>query len=72
MKVCSKCGATQSDDRLFCVDCGETLGKSLSESEEKAVRQQTEQKIDGMYNKTYPLFVSKPDNFLVLPPWPAF
>ncbi len=30
MKLCEKCGAHNSDERMFCVDCSEKLGKPLS------------------------------------------
>lgn len=39
MKICKKCGACQSDEKCFCVDCGEKLGASVSPEEEaKACR----------------------------------
>ena len=33
MKICSKCGLQQSDNRTECMDCGEKLGKNLSKFE---------------------------------------
>ena len=37
MKICKNCYARQSDDRVFCIDCGKKLGKSLSQNEEAAL-----------------------------------
>ena len=37
MKICKNCYARQSDDRVFCIDCGKKLGKSLSQNEESAL-----------------------------------
>lgn len=36
MKKCDNCGAVQSDDRIFCVDCGERLGRPMSKADEEA------------------------------------
>ena len=36
MKKCDNCGAVQSDDRIFCLDCGERLGRPMGEAEAAA------------------------------------
>lgn len=58
MKVCDKCGAYNSDDRMFCVDCNEKLNDNLIDSEE------IQSKIDELYNKKDPLNVSVFDKVL--------
>lgn len=58
MKICSKCGAQQSDTRIFCVDCGERLGDSLPEKASQVIEEETDNKINKLYNKTDPLYVS--------------
>lgn len=58
MKICNKCGSYQSDDQFFCIDCGEKLGSSISDEEAKKIKNQTELKIDKLYNRTDPLNVS--------------
>ncbi len=42
MKICSKCGAPNSDKRLVCIDCGEVLPDRLSVKEERAYRKDLE------------------------------
>ena len=54
MKICDKCGAYNSDDRMFCVDCDE----KLEDSEDKNLQQNVKSKIDELYNKKDPLHVS--------------
>ena len=61
MKICEKCGAHNSDQRMFCVDCNEKLGDRLSELQELQFRQDTDVKIEKMYNKNDPLYVSRFD-----------
>ncbi len=61
MKICDKCGAHNSDNRTFCVDCNETLGRKLSAAEERNVRADMSKKIEELYNKRDPLYVSKFD-----------
>ena len=58
MKLCNKCGAYNSDKRRNCVDCGEPLGEKLAAEEEAKIRKITGQKIEKLYNKKDPLYVS--------------
>jgi len=58
MKLCDKCGAHNSDTRVFCVDCGETLGEKLSDAHERQLQESLNENIEKMYNKTDPLHVS--------------
>ncbi len=64
MKVCAKCGAYNSDERFFCVDCNEKLGDKLSAADEQQKRDDLNGKIEEMVNKKDPLFVSKSDKIL--------
>lgn len=58
MKLCDKCGACNSDRRINCVDCSAPLGEKLSTLEEEKIRKSTDEKIEKLYNKKDPLFVS--------------
>lgn len=60
MKICDKCGAYNSDDRMFCVDCDE----KLDENEDENLQQDVKSKIDELYNKKDPLNVSAFDKIL--------
>ncbi len=66
MKICKKCGAHYADDKIFCLDCNEKLGDNLSASEEQRMRANLNQKIEEMYNKRDPLYVSKFDKVIGL------
>lgn len=66
MKICLKCGAQQTDNRNFCIDCGEKLGKSIPKKEAENIKLQTEDKIDKLYNKNDTLSVSVPDKIIGL------
>lgn len=58
MKICEKCRCQNADTRVFCVDCGATLGEKLSEAQEAIHQQQLNENIEKMYNRTDPLYVS--------------
>ena len=58
MKICEKCGAYNSDDRMFCVDCNEKLNDILIDSKK------IQSKIDELYNQKDPLNVSVFDKIL--------
>lgn len=64
MKICSKCGAQQSDNRVFCIDCGEKLGKTISKDDEEKLEKRVKQKIDKMYKDSDPLYVSLRDKII--------
>lgn len=66
MKICEKCGARYSDDKTFCVDCNEKLGDKLSAAEEQKIQTNLNHKIEEMYNKRDPLYVSKFDKIIGL------
>ena len=57
MKICDKCGAYNSDDRMFCVDCDEKLDDSTIKANEN-LNQEVSSKIDKLYNSKDPLCVS--------------
>ena len=58
MKICEKCRCQNADTRVFCVDCGATLGEKLSEAQEAIYQQNLNENIEKMYNRTDPLYVS--------------
>lgn len=64
MKLCEKCHAHNADTRVFCADCGETLGEKLSDMQERQVQDTLSENIEKMYNKTDPLYVSTLDKIL--------
>ncbi len=64
MKICTKCGAYNSDERFFCVDCNEKLGGKLSAADERRMRDKVDEKLEEMYNRNDPLFVSRLDKAL--------
>lgn len=61
MKICDKCGAQQSDARIFCVDCNEKLGDSISKDRLQEIKKETQEKIDKINNKADPLYVNISD-----------
>lgn len=64
MKICEKCGAHNSDKRSFCVDCNEKLGDKLSEFEEQQIQEKLDEKMENMYNKRDPFYVSLFDKII--------
>lgn len=64
MKICENCGACNSNNRLFCVDCSEKLGKKLSKNEELMKREQINENIENLYNESDPLHVDKTDKII--------
>ncbi len=64
MKVCPKCGISQSDKRTVCVDCGARLEEPVSKEIEVELRAQREQKLEKLYNKGDPLYVSLFDKIM--------
>ena len=64
MKICSRCGAHQSDDRNTCIDCGTMLGRPLTEAEEREVNEDISDAITGMSERTEEFFVSPADRVI--------
>ncbi len=58
MKICESCGAHNSDERMFCVDCNEKLGDKLSPQQEKIAKQSLMSATERLYNRNEPLYVS--------------
>ena len=58
MKICEKCRCQNTDTRVFCIDCGATLGEKLSDAQEAIYEQQLDESIEKMYNRNDPLYVS--------------
>jgi hypothetical protein len=55
MKICDNCGAKQSDDRFYCIDCAERLGESIPDNVAKKIERETEDKFNELHD---PLHVS--------------
>lgn len=64
MKVCKKCGALNSDNRFFCVDCHEKLGDAVSEREQDDIEQSIDTALENLYNDNDPLYVSRFDKVM--------
>lgn len=64
MKVCDKCGALNSDNRFFCVDCHEKLGDAVSERELDNIEQGIDTALENLYNDNDPLYVSRFDKVM--------
>ena len=58
MKICEKCRCQNADTRVFCVDCGATLGEKLSEEQELQIQESLSEKMENLYNGSDPLYVS--------------
>ena len=48
MKKCTKCGAIQNRSRHYCIDCGEKLGKPLSEAEAFVIEERLDNMLEDM------------------------
>lgn len=64
MKICEKCGAFNSDDKIFCVDCNEKLSEKLTAATERKIRAELSEQMEEMYNKKDPLYVSRFDKVM--------
>ena len=66
MKQCAKCGASQSDSRKYCVDCGEKLGKGMTVYEEIAFKRESSSRIDSISSQANAPAVSAMDRVAAL------
>ena len=66
MKKCTRCGALQKDERNVCIDCGQRLGKPLTDSELEALEEGLDSKLEEMCDATDDLRVTKTDKLLIL------
>ena len=64
MKICGECGAHNSDERMFCIDCDEKLDGKLSDADEEKMRETVNENIEKLYNKRDPLYVSLFDRIM--------
>lgn len=64
MKICQKCGAYNSDERMFCVDCNERLSDKIDAEKQDAIEEKIAGKIDRLYNQKDPLYVSLYDKII--------
>ena len=58
MKKCDNCGAVQGNDRIFCVDCGERLGRPMSTAEAQAHEAEMSGTLSRMAERTEDFYVS--------------
>ncbi len=61
MKICTKCGAHYSDNKMFCIDCNEKLSDKLSKSEEDNIYSNLNKRIDKLYKNSYPIRITEFD-----------
>ena len=64
MKICQNCGAYNSDERMFCVDCNEKLSDTVNPEQQKEASAKIEATIEKLYNKKEPLYVSLYDKIV--------
>ena len=64
MKRCAKCGAIQNDSRHHCIDCGEKLGKPLSEAEVLEIEERLDNTLDDMSDRTEDFYVPLRDKIM--------
>ncbi len=58
MKICDKCGAYNSDNRQFCIDCGDKLGDPVSDRERQRAEQSIDANMEKLYNDNDPLHIT--------------
>ncbi len=61
VKICNKCGAYNSDDKMFCIDCNEKLGDKISAEQENKIHNATDITIEKLHNSKDPLYIGKLD-----------
>lgn len=66
MKKCKSCGALQKDERTTCIDCGEMLGKSLTDRELESAEEMFHNQLEDMTEDTDELRVTKFDLVLII------
>ena len=66
MKKCTKCGAVQNDSRYYCVDCGEKLGKPLSEAEAFVIEERLDDMLDDMSERAEDFYVSRRNKIMAI------
>ena len=64
MKKCIKCGAIQNDSRHHCIDCGEKLGKPLSEDELSVIEDNIDKTLSNMSDRTEDFYVPLRDKIM--------
>lgn len=58
LKICSKCGAYQKDNRYYCIDCNEKLGDRLSQREQESKEKELKEKSEKYYKESDGLSVT--------------
>lgn len=64
MKICENCGAYNSDDRMFCVDCNEKLDSKISNAHQKEIDAKIKKTTEKLFNRGDPLYVSVFDKIM--------
>ena len=64
MKICNNCGAYNSDERMFCVDCNERLLDEIDAERQKEFKAKSDATIEKLFNKKDPLYVSLYDKIV--------
>ena len=64
MKICQNCGAYNSDERMFCVDCNERLLDEIDAELQKELNAKSDAVIEKLLNKKDPLYVSLYDKIV--------
>lgn len=64
MKLCENCGAVQSDERYYCVDCKGKLSKSLSEKETDKIASHLDKVGNNYLDKLSSLRATKADRII--------
>lgn len=64
MKICNNCGAYNSDERMFCVDCNERLLDEINTELQKELNAKSDAVIEKLLNKKDPLYVSLYDKIV--------
>ncbi len=64
MKICHSCGAYNSDERMFCVDCNEMLDSRLSDEHQEEMENKIKSTTEKLYNRNDPLHISLYDKIV--------
>ncbi len=64
MKICENCGAYNSDERMFCVDCNEMLDQKISDAHQKEMDSKIKDATERLYNRNDPLHISLYDKIM--------
>lgn len=66
MKKCIKCGAIQNRSRHYCIDCGEKLGKPLSEAEAFVIEERLDNMLEDMSERAEDFYVPRRNKIMAI------